>query len=75
MTVTQIKDDLYRHLGEEVNLKYHLGRNRVEEYAVKIKELYNHIFLVELVNSSEIKSFSYTDVITKTIRIFYESDQ
>ena len=44
MTVTQIKDDLYRHLGEEVNLKYHLGRNLVEEYAVKIKELYNHIF-------------------------------
>lgn len=72
MTVTQIKNDLLEHLGEEVYIKYHLGRNRIEEYEGIIKSLYNHIFLVEVGGNNEIKSFSYTDVITKTIRIFYE---
>ena len=48
MTVNQIKDDLNKHLGKDVYIKYNLGRNKYEEYEVKIKELYNHIFLVEL---------------------------
>ena len=45
--------------------------NKYEEYEAKIKELYNNVFLVELENNinKEIKSFSYNDVITKTIKI------
>lgn len=72
MTVTEIKKNLNEHLGEEVHIKYHLGRNKIEEYEVRIKELYNHIFLVELLENQEIKSFSYNDIITKTIRISYD---
>ena len=72
MTVNQIKDDLNKHLGKDVYLKYNLGRNKYEEYEVKIKKLYNHIFLVELKDNNIIKSFSYTDVITKTIKIIYD---
>lgn len=72
MTVTEIKQNLNDHLGEKVHIKYHLGRNKIEEYEVLIKDLYTHIFLVELLENQEIKSFSYTDVITKTIRISYE---
>ena len=39
------------------------------ECEAKIKELYDYVFLVECDNV--IKSFSYIDVITKTIRIDY----
>lgn len=74
MTVAEIKQDLKRHIGDYAIIEYHLGRNKYEEYQVKIKELYNYIFLVEeeKENTCEIKSFSYSDVLTKTIHIDYQ---
>ena len=70
MQVETVKDELLKHLGKNATIKYNLGRNKVEEYQVKIKKLYNHVFLVETSNS-QIKSFSYSDVIMKTIKINY----
>lgn len=73
MTIDKIKKELNNHIGEAVTIKYNLGRNKYEKYDVVIKELFNHVFLVELNrnNISEVKSFSYFDVITKTIKIDY----
>lgn len=70
MTVEKIKKELNSHIGKNATIKYNLGRNKFEEYEVVIKKLYNHVFLVELDND-EIKSFSYSDVITRTIKINY----
>lgn len=67
--IENVKKELQKHLGNKITIKYNLGRNKYEKYDVIVKELYNHVFLVELDNS--IKSFSYTDVITKTIKIDY----
>lgn len=73
MTVEKVKKELHKHIGDLVTIKYNLGRNKFEKYDVVIKELYNHVFLVEVkkIHNNEIKSFSYTDVITKTIKIDY----
>lgn len=73
MTIGQIKRELNEHVGDHATIKCNLGRNKYEKYSVTIKELYNNIFLVQLNNQNnpEIKSFSYTDVITKTIKIDY----
>jgi len=74
MTVEKVKEVLKKHIGDTVTINYDLGRNKSESYDVKIKELYQHIFLVELESSKDIvKSFSYSDVITKTIRINFNS--
>ena len=70
MTLSKIKEELYNHKGMEATIKCDLGRNKYEVYDVTIKDLYKHIFLVKLKNN-EIKSFSYSDIITKTIRINY----
>lgn len=69
MTISSVKKDLLDHLGDVVKLKYSLGRNKYEEYEAKIKELYDYIFLVD--TDLGIKSFTYIDVITKTIKIDY----
>ena len=69
MTISKIKKELLEHIGEIVSIKYNLGRNKYEEYEAKIKELYDYVFLVECDNV--VKSFTYTDVITKVIRIDY----
>ncbi len=73
MKLEEIKTKLNEYVGKKVTIKYNLGRNKFEEYDVRIKELYNNVFLVELDNNEnkEIKSFSYTDIITKTIKINY----
>ena len=73
MTVESVKKELNNHLGNIVTIKYNLGRNKYEKYDWLIKELYSHIFLVEMENRNQklIKSFSYSDVITKTIKIDY----
>lgn len=73
MTIEEIRSELSNHIGDQVTIKYNLGRNKYEKYQVEIKELYNNVFLVELHTdtSPEIKSFSYADIITKTIKIDY----
>ena len=69
MTISKVKKELLEHLGEIVSIKYDLGRNKYEEYEATIKELYDYVFLVD--TNLGIKSFSYIDVITHTIKIDY----
>jgi len=69
MTISKVKQELLEHLGDIVSIKYDLGRNKYEEYEAKIKELYDYVFLVD--TNLGIRSFSYIDVITHTIKIDY----
>lgn len=72
MNTNIIKNRLTDYINKEVIIKYDLGRNKTEEYGVIISELYNYIFIVELKDTSELKSFMYSDVITGTIKINYK---
>lgn len=73
MTIDMIRKDLYNHIGESATIRCNLGRNKIEEYDVTIKKVYNHIFLVEINGINKIiKSFSYSDVITKIVSINYK---
>ena len=69
MTISKVKQEMLEHIGDKIIIKYNLGRNKYEEYDARIKELYEYIFLVD--TNYGIKSFSYIDVITKTIKIDY----
>lgn len=68
--IEEIKKELHKHIGKEVLIKHNLGRNKFEQYHVTIKELYDYVFLVELKDNIK-KSFSYSDVLTNTIKIDY----
>lgn len=73
MNTETIKKKLNDYIGKEATIKYNLGRNKYETYNVIIKELYNKVFVVE--ENKNRLSFSYSDVITKTIKInFKEKD-
>ena len=65
-----MKNALKPHLGKIVKIKYNLGRNKFETYEAKIIKMYNCVFLIELTENKSIKSFSYADIITKTIKIY-----
>ena len=70
MTIYTVKQELFNHIGDIVNIKCSLGRNKYEEYKATIKEIYNCIFLVEC-ETGYTKSFTYTDILTKVIKIDY----
>ena len=69
MTISSVKKEMLEHIGDQVSIKYSLGRNKYEEYEAEIKELYDYVFLVD--TNLGVKSFSYIDVVTKVIRIDY----
>ena len=69
MTIYEINKKLGNNIGKKVSIKYNLGRNKYEEYIAVIKELYDYIFIVD--SKYGVKSFSYRDIMTKTIHIDY----
>ena len=71
MTIDKIKNKIDNRVGDSVKVIYNGSRNRKEEFSGVITETYNYIFIIE-VNGSEKKSFSYTDVLTNTIEIFFD---
>ena len=72
MTLQEIKDKVSDNIGNDVVIKCNLGRNKFEKYRAKIKETYKNVFIVEVRDKRcEIKSCTYTDVMTKTIKIDY----
>lgn len=70
MNIDTIRSNIESHIGDDILIKYNLGRNKFEKLEVKIIKTYDNIFLVESNNlQKEIKSFSYNDIIMKTIKI------
>lgn len=63
-----MKKILSKYVGQKVLIEYNLGRNKIEKYEGVIDKLYNALFLVKVANGT--KSFSYSDLITKTIKIY-----
>lgn len=69
--INKIKNNVKSNLGNNVKVLYNGSRNKKEEYTGVINEVYNNIFIVKL-ETGEIKSFSYFDVITNTVEIFFD---
>lgn len=69
MNIDEIREDIKKHIGKEIKIKYNLGRNKYETYKVVITDVFNNIFVVR--KDEVTKSFTYKDVITKIIKIDY----
>lgn len=71
--IEKIKEKMEEHIGEEVKIVFNSGRNRIEEFNAVIMQVYNFIFVVQLKNDvNEVKSFTYSDILTQTIEIYYK---
>jgi uncharacterized protein Veg len=68
MNIKNIRNYLSIRVGCKINIIYYGGRNRRERYKGILYKTYNNIFTV-LLDSGEIKSFSYSDILTKTVQI------
>ena len=68
MNVKIIRNYLKTKIGCNVVIIYYGSRNRKEKYNGILYKLYGNIFTIRLSNG-EIRRFSYTDILTKTIQI------
>ena len=68
MNIKNIKAYLSTKLGSNIVVIYYGSRNRKEIYRGILCKLYGNIFTMRLY-SGEVKSFSYIDILTKTIQI------
>ena len=71
MTIEKIKNNINSKLGDQVKVIYNGSRNKKEEYSGVIAETYNYIFIIKTCGE-EVKSFSYRDVLTNTVEIFFD---
>ena len=63
MTIEKIKNNIDSKKGNNVKVIYNGSRNK--------KEVYNYIFIIKT-DGNEVKSFSYRDVLTNTIELFFD---
>ena len=68
MNIKNIKNYLCTKIGSNMVVVYYGSRNRKEIYRGVLWKLYGNIFAIKL-SSGEVKSFSYIDILTKTIQI------
>ena len=69
MNIRQIRNYLYSIIGTKIIIVYNGSRNRKEKYNGILLAIYNNIFTIRT-NTGELKSFSYIDILTKTIQIY-----
>ncbi len=71
MNIQKIKNNLESSKGKKLCFKFNGSRNQIEEFTGTIENTYNYVFLVKVDNDNEqIRSFSYTDVLTESLEIF-----
>ena len=69
MTIENIKRDINDNVGNNIRVIHNEGRNKIYEYNGKVVEVYPNIFIVMVKESK--RSFSYCDVLTDTVKIFF----
>mgnify|MGYP004469237889 CR=1 FL=1 len=69
----QIKLLLEHYRNKPLTITYNLGRNKSETFIATIENIYNYLFTVKTENNIT-KSFTYSDIITKTIKIYYKKN-
>lgn len=72
-SINQVRRAVNSHIGSKVKIHANKGRHRVDVTEGVITETYPSIFLIQVENDMENSfktvSFSYSDVLTKDVRM------
>ncbi|HIT37354.1 MAG TPA: Veg family protein [Candidatus Onthousia faecipullorum] len=69
MNVDKVRSEIKSKEGKILHFKFNGSRNQIVEFEGEIIETYQAIFVVKLTDNN-IKSFSYSDLITSSLEIF-----
>ena len=67
--ITSIKADIGENVGQKIIVKGSLGRSKSFEKEATIEKTYPNIFIVKYDDNDRNVTYSYTDVLTRTIEM------
>lgn len=67
MNINKIKLMMASLKGKDVKIRVNVGRNKYEYYEGIIDEIYTNLFTLKVKDLT--KSFTFSDVLTKTVQI------
>lgn len=67
--ITSIKSDIGENIGQKIIVKGSLGRSKSFEKEATIEKTYPNIFVVKYDDNARSVTYSYTDVLTRTIEM------
>ena len=71
--VKAVRNAVYRAIGSRVVVKANRGRHRFDVNDGVIKEVYPHVFMIQINDSEEdagkTGSYTYTDILTKDVQL------
>ena len=67
--ITNLKTDIDGKIGQKIIVKGSLGRSRTFEKEATIEKAYPNIFIVKYDENDRNVTYSYTDILTRTVEV------
>lgn len=67
--ISNLKTDILDKVGQKIIVKGSLGRSKVFEKEATIEKAYPNIFVVKYEENDRNVTYSYTDVLTRTVEV------
>ena len=67
--ISNLKSNIFEKIGQKIIVKGSLGRNKSFEKEATINEVYSNIFTVKYDEGARNATYSYTDILTKTVEL------
>ena len=67
--ILNLKSDILEKIGQKIIIKGSLGRNKSFEKEATIEKAYPNIFTVKYIEGARNATYSYTDVLTRTVEV------
>ena len=67
--ILNLKTDILDKIGQKIIIKGSLGRNKSFEKEATIEKAYSNIFTVKYNEGARNATYSYTDILTRTVEV------
>lgn len=67
--ISNVKTDILNQIGQKIIVKGSLGRSKEFEKEGTIEKAYPNIFVVKYEESNRTASYTYTDLLTRTVEL------
>ena len=67
--ITDLKTDIGEKIGQKIIVKGSLGRSKSFEKEATIEKAYSNIFIIKYNENNQNVSYSYTDILTRTVDV------
>ena len=67
MNIEKVRNKINSYKGQTMQFRFNGSRNQIEEFSATIIDTYLSVFIVKVIDSSLVKSFSYSDVLIRKL--------